>query len=89
MYFLDKSSYTYENCNRLREAGVFVNSKYKLKDQSDHVECVLWGKYRNNFDFVYLLCIILEVYKGKIILSLGTTGFLSCRYRMSRRMGTF
>ena len=58
IYFnLDKSSFTYDSCNDLKEAGIYINSKYRLNQNSKLVKCNLWGKYMQllNIKFVCFL----------------------------------
>ena len=46
IYFLDISSYEYESCAGLREAGIYVNSRYNIGGNQTNETCKLWGKIK-------------------------------------------
>ena len=41
----DVAPYTYNSCSDLKQAGIFVNSKYKIREKREMEDCNLWGKY--------------------------------------------
>ena len=46
MQFSDIDQHLYSSCDQMRENGIFVNGKYRLKGSNDLVDCKLWGKGR-------------------------------------------
>ena len=43
IYFLDISSYEYNSCADLREAGIYINSRYNIGGNQSNETCKLWG----------------------------------------------